>query len=209
MGSSPRPVATPKIRYWICLALLAACGPGQPPASALRGPLLLDPWEKPNFSLTDTDGKSFDFLADTEGFVTLLFFGYTYCPDICPVHMANLGAVLKRMDPQISGKVKVVFVTTDPARDTPERVRKWLNTFDPSFVGLIGSLDSVNAIQQRVGLPPAVLIEAEEAGAPYAVGHAASVVAYTRDNKAHVMYPFGIRQEDWVHDIPLLVQGEW
>jgi protein SCO1/2 len=176
---------------------------------ALRGRLLLDPWEKPDFSLTDTGGDKFDFQADTEGFVTFLFFGYTYCPDICPVHMANLGAVLKRLDPQIAGKVKVVFVTTDPDRDTPERVRDWLNTFDSSFIGLLGSLDSVNAIQQRVGLPPAVIIEANETDASYTVGHAASVVAYTTDDKAHVMYPFGTRQQDWAHDIPLLVRGEW
>ena len=209
MSNFLRSVDAPKTLPWICLALVAACGADQPPAAALRGRILPDPWEKPDFSLTDTGGQRFDFRADTEGFVTLLFFGYTYCPDICPVHMANLGAVLKRMDPQMSGKVKVVFVTTDPDRDTRERVRDWLNTFDPSFIGLIGSMDSVNAIQQRVGLPPAVLIPPEEPGAPYAVGHAASVVAYTADNKAHVMYPFGIRQDDWVHDIPLLVQGEW
>ncbi len=197
------------VAAWVSVAILVSCGPGRPPASALRGRLLLEPWEKPNFSLTDTDSKNFDFQADTEGFVTFLFFGYTYCPDICPVHMANLGAVLKRLDPQIAGKVKVVFVSTDPDRDTPERVRDWLNTFDSSFIGLIGSLDSVNVIQQRVGLPPAVLIEADQADAPYTVGHAASVVAYTTDNKAHVMYPFGTRQEDWAHDIPRLVRGEW
>jgi protein SCO1 len=192
----------------ISITVLTSCGPGRPPESDLRGTLLLDPWEKPDFSLTDTNGKNFDFQTGTEGFVTFLFFGYTYCPDICPVHMANLGAVLKRLDPQITGKVKVVFVTTDPERDTPERVRDWLNTFDPSFVGLLGSLDSVNVIQQRVGLPPAVLIEADGTDASYTVGHAASVVAYTTDDKAHVMYPFGTRQEDWAHDIPLLVRGE-
>jgi protein SCO1/2 len=121
--------------------------------------------------------------------------------------MANLGAVLRRMDPQIAGKVKVVFVTTDPARDTPERLRDWLNGFDPSFIGLTGPLDSVNAIQQAIGLPPSILGELEDGS--YTVGHAAQVVAYTTDNKSHVQYPFGTRQEDWAHDIPLLVKGKW
>ena len=189
------------------IVAITACGTGESKTSPLRGRVLPEPWEKPDFTLADTDGNAFAFGPRTEGFVTLLFFGYTYCPDVCPVHMANLGAVLRRMDPQIAGKVKVVFVTTDPARDTPERLRDWLNGFDPSFIGLTGPLDSVNAIQQAIGLPPSILGELEDGS--YTVGHAAQVVAYTTDNKSHVQYPFGTRQEDWAHDIPLLVKGKW
>ncbi len=182
-----------------------ACAPSQS-ETALRGTMLPEPTDKPSFILTNTNGQPFDFVRDTEGHVTLLFFGYTNCPDICPVHMANLGAVLKRLVPVVSNRIRVVFVTTDPKRDTPERIRRWLDGFDRGFIGLSGPLDSVNAIQERLGLPRALPLGDGDA---YAVGHAAHVLAFTTDNRAHIVYPFGTRQEDWAHDLPLLVQGKW
>ncbi len=184
---------------------LLACAGDSRPAGSLRGTVLAEPWPKPEFTLTGTDGRSFDFKKDTEGYVTLLFFGYTHCPDICPVHMANLGAVLHKLPPGTADQVRVVFVTTDPERDTPERLREWLDNFDPRFIGLAGSLDSVNAIQRRIGLAPAMRIPGD--GDDYTMGHAAQIIAYTKDDLAHVVYPFGTRQEDWAHDLPILVTG--
>ena len=77
--------------------------------------------------------------TELEGSITLLFFGYTYCPDECPMHMANIGAALKKLPPGIADQVKLVFVTTDPARDTPVELRRWLDNFDRHFVGLTGT----------------------------------------------------------------------
>ena len=71
----------------------------------MRGWMLSDPLPKVDFTLESMRGDSFDFLVETEGFVTLLFFGYTYCPDICPLHMANIGAVLKKLQPEVANKV--------------------------------------------------------------------------------------------------------
>ncbi len=171
--------------------------------------MLAEPWEKPAFTLARTDGSPFDFGRETDGSVTLLFFGYTHCPDVCPVHMANLAAVLARLPPDVASRVMVVFVTTDPARDTPERLRRWLAEFDPRFVGLLGPLEKVNAIQQRIGLAPAVPQEPATPGADYLVGHAARVIAYGADGLARVVYPFGTRQADWAHDLPILVRARW
>src|SRR6516165_3016429 len=84
-----------------------------------RGGLVTPPLPKPRFVLTDTSGAPFDFWQRTQGSVTLLFFGYTYCPDQCPMHMTNLGAVFKKMPGGISDQVMPFFATTDPARDTP------------------------------------------------------------------------------------------
>jgi protein SCO1/2 len=199
-----------RARYWVILAGLLAVGcavegrkslePGE-----LRGWIVSEPLPKVDFTLESMRGGEFEFLKETEGFVTLLFFGYTYCPDICPLHMANISAVLKRLPPEVANAVKVVFVTTDPERDTPERLREWLGHFDPRFIGLRGPLDQVNAIEQSIGLAPSVREELPSGG--YGIGHAAQVVAYTTDNKAHVMYAFGTRQEDWAHDLPLLVKN--
>jgi len=186
----------------------SACRPGQSradaPGSAFRGAVVTPPIPKPEFTLTATDGRPFDFRKETDGFVTLLFFGYTSCPDICPVHMANLGEVLRTTPGEITGRVKVVFVTTDPDRDSLPALRAWLDAFDPRFIGLRGTLDEVNAVLASVWLPSAVQEPLPDGG--YGVGHAASVIAFTRDNVAHVIYPFGIRQQDWAHDLPLLVQ---
>ena len=200
------------VRLLTTLAVVAtlgavACRGDAPRPGELRGLVFPDPIPKTDFTLADTEGAPFAFVPQTEGYVTLLFFGYTYCPDICPVHMANIAAVLHKLPPQISSRVKVVMVTVDPARDTPERLRQWLDRFDGSFVGLIGSPDEVNAIQRAFRLPAAVKQGSGETD--YLMGHAAQVIAFTTDDRAHVIYPSGTRQNDWAHDLPLLVRANW
>src|ERR1700757_3986387 len=104
----------------VCLAAAQQVAP-----EPYRGGLVAPPLPKPRFVLTDTSGAPFDFWNRTVGSVTLLFFGYTYCPDQCPTHMANIGAALKKLPPGVADQVKLVFVTTDPARDTPVELRGW------------------------------------------------------------------------------------
>src|SRR4051794_17723570 len=89
------------------------------PADDFRGAIVTPPLPKPSFVLADTSGRLFDFAAATKGHVTLLFFGYTYCPDQCPTHMAVLSAALKKLPARTAEQVKLVFVTTDPERDLP------------------------------------------------------------------------------------------
>jgi protein SCO1 len=185
--------------------LMACFEAGASDPSSLRGRVLPRPLPKVDFTLQSMDGDSFAFRKETDGYLTLLFFGYTYCPDICPVHMANIAAVRKKLPPDVAERIKVVFVTTDPERDTPARLKEWLGYFDRSFVGLTGSLDEVNRIQGSIGLGAAYREDLPSGG--YGVAHAASVVAYTPDNVAPVLYGFGTRQEDWAHDLPLLLRG--
>lgn len=187
-------------------AVVACTGDAPPRPDEFRGSFLPEPLPKTDFTLTTTAGEPFDFRTETQGYVTLLFFGYTYCPDICPVHMANIAAVLHKLPPQTANQVKVVMVSVDPERDTPERFRSWLDNFDRSFVGLIGTTDELAAIQQAFYLPVAVR---QGEGPDYLVGHSAAVIAFTTDNFAHVRYPTGTRQSDWAHDLPLLVEAEW
>ncbi|MFO7587156.1 MAG: SCO family protein [Gemmatimonadota bacterium] len=159
---------------------------------------------KPDFTLTDTDGEPFAFRAETDGFATFLFFGYTSCPDVCPVHMAGLAAVRRELDAASQRGMKVVFVTTDPGRDTPERIRTWLDAFDRDFVGLTGTKEEVDALQLSLGLPPSVYEEPDESGF-YIVGHASQVIGFSSDGTTRVVYPFGTRQADWKHDVPKLM----
>ncbi|HEX6105837.1 MAG TPA: SCO family protein [Gemmatimonadales bacterium] len=196
---APRPRA-----LLLAAVLLPACrgDAGELSPGGYAGVELTQPRPKPDFTLTTTDGRPFDFRRETDGYLTFLFFGYTNCPDVCPVHMANLAAALDRLPRETARDVRVVFVTTDPARDTPARIREWLDAFDPGFIGLTGTPEELSDAQVAAGLLPAMADTA--AGAAYEVGHAAQVLAYTPDNLLRVQYPFGTRQSDWAHDIPLL-----
>ncbi|HKY61290.1 MAG TPA: SCO family protein [Gemmatimonadota bacterium] len=210
------PISQAALASLLAVGLLNGCGavPGDRAGAEsaqpdLRGTLLDPPWAKPDFTLTDTEGRPFDFRARTDGFVTLLFFGYTHCPDVCPIHMANIAAVLKDLDYADRSRIRVVFVTTDPERDTPAVVRAWLDRFDRSFIGLRGTDAEVDAIQGSLHLPAAIRQPSRPGPLPgaYAVGHAAQVLAFTPDGRARVVYPFGTRQSDWANDLPKLVAG--
>ncbi len=100
-----------------------------------------------------------------------------------------------------------MFVTTDPARDEPRVLRAWLDRFDPRFIGLTGSESAVETAQRAAGLP--VATKTARAGGGYAMGHANVVLAYTKDNLAHLMYPGGVTRQDWLHDLPQLVAETW
>jgi len=198
-------------RALIAMALLvplAACEPpgsaDEPGSSPLQGSIIETGGERPRFTLSDTDGKPYSFEDETEGLLAFIFFGYTNCPDVCPIHMATLASVIERLDPPDRGRVRVVFISTDPLRDTPDVLRRWLDTFDPGFVGLRGTVDEVNAVAESLRLPPAAVpVDASES---YAVGHAASVLVVTPDGGTRVKYGFGTRQEDWAKDLPLLLR---
>ena len=167
--------------------------------------MLPRPILKPDFVLTDQDGRPFDFRKDTEGYATLLFFGYTNCPDVCPVQMSNIASVMQQMPPEEARRIKVVFVTTDPARDDGPRLKAWLGALNPAFIGLRGPIDTVNAITASLGFPGAFIEDTTQK--EYTVGHIAVVFAFTRDDSAHVLYPFGTRQVDLARDLPRLVHA--
>ncbi len=186
--------------------------PGPAPASGgdakYRGGLVSPPLPKPKFTLTDTSGAPFDFAAKTQGYGTLLFFGYTHCPDMCPLQMSTIAQALKKITPASADRFKVVFVTTDPERDPPPVLRAWLDHFDKRFIGLTGSQAAIDAAQIAANLSPAKRSAVRPDGA-YEVGHAAFVLAYTKDNLAHVIYPGGVSEEDWAHDLPSLATETW
>ncbi len=175
------------------------------PNSGLHGAVLPEARPKGDFTLTATDGEPYDFRRETDGEVALLFFGYTHCPNACPVQMATLGAAYEKLPMELQQRVEVVFVSTDPARDSLLRLRSWLDNFSESFVGLRGSRDEVNRIMQSYGLPPAQIDTAASGpGSPgdgYTVGHAAHVLVFTPDGRLRLMYPTGTRQKAWVEDL--------
>jgi protein SCO1 len=143
--------------------LLTACGSSEPEGPAAtgittsdddgyNGVLLERQYDVPSIPLTDTEGRRFDLAHQPKR--TLVFFGYTNCPDICQVVMSTIASALPRLSDEQREDVQVAFVTTDPARDDAKALRTYLDRFDPSFVGLTGSLDDIVAL----GKPMDVLI---------------------------------------------------
>lgn len=193
-----------RLRFLAFLLMVASVASAQ---GSYRGGLVMPPLPKPAFVLTDTSGAAFDFRQRTQGYITLLFFGYTNCPDQCPMHLSNLGAALKKLPAGIADQVKLVFVTTDPARDSRATIRRWLDLFDRRFIGLTGTERTIEAVEQAAGVPLAA--KTGPANGAYGVAHANFVLAYTKDNLAHVIYPGGVSQDDWVHDLPLLIKEMW
>jgi len=190
---------------------LGACAPGaEPPpdpgALALQGTAPFSPLDKVSFTLTDTRGEPFDFRKETDGRIALLFFGYTFCPDICPVHMATLAAALRRLPEEVRSQVTTVFATVDPDRDTPERLHGWLAAFDSSFVGVYGTEEEITeALAFYRYHPPEK--SGEEVG--YTVGHPALIYAFTPDNLGRAMYGPETSQEVWIHDLTLMAGHDW
>jgi protein SCO1/2 len=185
-------------------SVLAGCSRETPPPGEFRGTPLERPLAKVDFALEDTDGRRFHFARSTRGMLTFLFFGYTNCPDVCPVHMAALGEVIDRLPFEARNRIAVVFVSTDPDRDSAARIREWLDSFGPSFIGLRGDIAEVNRIQEAYGLAPAAK-GIDDGRGGYVVGHAAQILAFTPDGMARFAYPFGTRRDDWLHDIPKLL----
>lgn len=183
-------------------AALAACA-GEPlPVGG--GVELEPPLPRLDFTLTGTDGRPFGFRDATAGQLTFLFFGYTNCPDVCPVQMAGLAAAIRELTPEDQRRVTVVFVTTDPLRDSAEVVRAWLDHFSADFIGLTGGEAAVDSAQRLFGLAPAVR-EPPRPDGGYLVGHAAQVLVFGADDSARTAYPFGQRQTDWARELRLLL----
>ncbi len=183
----------------------AACARAGGWSRDLGGAVVTPPIPRPSFVLEDTRGMPYDFRARTDGRVALLYFGYTHCPDVCPLQMARLAAALHALPADLARRMTVVFVTTDSARDTPPVLRAWLDHFDTSFVGLTGSLERVNAIMRGTGVLAAAAREPDGHGG-YLMGHSALVRAFTRDDTAHIAFPASTTEAGWTADLRRLVE---
>lgn len=191
------------------LALTGCAASGTPAASShapasvsggvaqkYAGVNLATPYRRPSFTLTDQAGKPFDFKATTAGIPTLLFFGYTQCPDVCPTTMADIAVAMRGMPKTVAAQTRVVFVTTDPAHDSPAVLAEFLHRFDADlpqkFIGLTGSQASIDAAQLSAGVP-----QAEDGGKT----HSALLLLYGKDDAAHVAFDQGNTPRDIAADL--------
>ncbi|MFJ1706734.1 SCO family protein [Kitasatospora sp. NPDC088346] len=174
--------------------------------SPYRGSVLKKHFDKPDLTLSDTSGQPFDLRTQTAGRATLLFFGYTSCPDVCPTTMGDIGVAMSKLSAEDRKKINVVFVSTDPARDNPTVLRTWLDSMGKDFIGLTGDLDKVKAAAKTLG----VLVEDPIVNADGSVtsSHGAQVLAFLPgDDKAHLLYMSNTPLDTYAHDLALLAQG--
>jgi protein SCO1/2 len=172
--------------------------------NGLRGATLDRPYSMPAATLTDTGGNPFNLVTSTKKPVTLVFFGYTNCPDVCPTVMADVASALTKLDQQVQDQIQMLFITTDPARDTGPVIRKYLDRFDPSFVGLTGSLTSIKDVAKAVGVPVEGMQKLPSGG--YEVGHGAQVIGFGKNDKANVLWLSNAAIGDLAHDFGKLVE---
>ena len=184
-------------------------------ADAFHGTLMEPSKPRPNLELPTTGGELFNVGDRPDDEVTLLFFGYTHCPDLCPTTMADLAVARDMLSPEVREQVEVVFVTEDPTRDTPGALRDWLDRFDPDFTGLIGGNEATAAVLEELYLPETALVadppEAIEhphegeghSHGDYSVDHAGIVYAWSPGGRS-VIYTGGTTPKQYAEDLTRL-----
>lgn len=172
------------------------------------GAVLDEPFDKPDLTLTDTDGEEYDLIEETKGKPVLLYFGYTHCPDICPLTMSNIAVARSKLTAEQKKQLKVVFVTSDPERDKPKELGSWLRGQDPSFTGLTGDFDTIQAGARTVGV--SIEPSFKKKNGDVVSTHGAQLLAFSpKDDKAHVLYTEGNSTPEILQkELPEIIKGE-
>jgi protein SCO1/2 len=161
----------------------------------------------PTVSLLDTSNRTFRLDEELIGTPTLLFFGYSSCPDICPIHLAAIASAMQQTRTSYE-RVQVVFVSVDPDRDSPERIDEFLGYFSSRMIGVHGPLEDVIETLAQLDLPGPVIEGPDPRGEGDLIGHPAQVIGFDAEGNARRVWPFGTRRADWISDIPRIA-AEW
>ncbi|MFF7902996.1 SCO family protein [Streptomyces sp. NPDC088817] len=176
--------------------------------TAQKAATVLDkPFEKPDLVLTDTQGKKYDLRKETAGHPTLVYFGYTHCPDACPLTMSNIAVAKKALPKAQQNDLRVVFVTTDPDRDTPAELGKWLKGIDPQFIGLTGDFSTIQAGARTLGI--SIEPTTKDKNGKLVSMHGTQVLAFSpKTDAGYVLYGEDATVDDYTKDLPKIVKGE-
>ncbi|MGV9559119.1 SCO family protein [Streptomyces sp. NPDC003522] len=195
---------------------LSACGDdgGTDPVavvsedSSQQAATVLDqPFTKPDLVLTDTQGKPYDLREETAGRPTLVYFGYTHCPDVCPLTMNNIAVAKKQLSKADQDALRVVFVTTDPDRDTPAALGTWLKGIDSQVVGLTGEFATIQTAARALGIsiePPH-----KDKNGKVVSTHGTQVIAFSpKTDGGYLLYGEDAKVDDYIKDLPRIVKGQ-
>jgi protein SCO1/2 len=186
------------------LLALASCSSGSDEGGGgIHGTILDPPFKVLSTPLTDTEGQPFSLTKDTDKDLTLVFFGYISCPDICQTVMANLASAMTRLDDADRERVDVAYVTTDPARDTEQAIADYLPHFDPEFIGLTGDLDRIVDVAEPLGVGVTKGERLPSGG--YDVTHGTTITGIDSDDEGFVYWSQDTSSSDFAEDIHTLL----
>lgn len=169
-------------------------------APVLKAGIFSPPRQAPDFLLQSSDDGELR-LSRYKGKVVLLGFGFTSCPDVCPTTLATLAQTRRKLGVAASD-VQVIYITVDPDRDVPSRMKQYLATFDPTFVGGTGTAQRLEAVRKQYG----ILAEKKAYGGNYTYAHSSYVYLIDRDGTLRALMPYGHAPDDYVHDLKILLQ---
>lgn len=168
---------------------------------ALKAGVLSPVMAAPQLKLQGSDGQPLD-LASYRGKVVLLAFGFSSCGEVCPITLATLAGARKKLGDE-AANVQVVYVTVDPERDDAARMKKYLASFDASFVGGVGSRTEIDAAQKSYGISSTKQVYAD---GNYTIGHSSSIYMIDRAGGLRAVMPYGHTVDDFVHDLKILLR---
>lgn len=193
----------PFILFTLLLLMATACGSQEVDPSQFKGTMMPTPIPAPDFALTNGEGETVN-LSDYQDEIVLLYFGYTFCPDICPTTLSELSKAQRELDDG-GEKIQVVMVTVDPERDTPQKLAQYVDHFHPDFVGLSGTKEEIDAAGEGFGIYYQKNEGSEATG--YLVDHTARVFVVDPQGNYQLSFSYGTPVEDIVHDLRLLMRG--
>lgn len=156
----------------------------------------------PDFSLPGSHGSDFILSEQRGKKLVILGFGFSHCPDICPMTLANLAQARKKLG-ALAEEIQVIYVTVDPERDSVKRLQEYMMNFHSSFIGLTGSPEQLAAVRKEYGILAAKEVHKDGS---YEVHHSSYVYLIDHQGLLRALVPFGKTADDIVHDVKILLQ---
>jgi len=160
--------------------------------------------DMPDVTLTNQDGEAVS-MEQLEGRWNLLFFGYTFCPDICPATLAELRQLRGSLPEEVNERLQPIMVSVDPERDTPEQLKKYLDYFGAGFIGLTGPLDDIQTLANAAGVP---FIPGDTSKKDYTVDHGANLALIGPDGRLRGFIRAPMRTEKLAEQLPAVLALE-
>ncbi|MCQ4251170.1 SCO family protein [Pseudomonas stutzeri] len=160
--------------------------------------------DMPDVTLTNQDGEAVS-MEQLEGRWNLLFFGYTFCPDICPATLAELRQLRGSLPEEVNQRLQPILVSVDPERDTPEQLKKYLDYFGAGFIGLTGPLDDIQTLANAAGVP---FIPGDTSKKDYTVDHGANLALIGPDGRLRGFIRAPMRTEKLAEQLPAVLALE-
>ncbi|HET7370990.1 MAG TPA: SCO family protein [Gammaproteobacteria bacterium] len=184
----------------LATSLLVACGGG---AQQWKTTNITGVMPDLKFTLTDENGKAVH--ADAyRGKVKVMYFGYTHCPDICPLTLSTVGRAVSQLGDQADG-VRVLFVSVDPKRDPPKVLKEYTQAFGPEFVGLTGTQDQLKALSKRYRV--SYSYAEPDANGEYAVNHSSAVFVFDKNGDVRLLMNRSDGVDAMAHDLAQLINA--